>query len=170
MKAGAFILKLSSGVAAIPRGRFRLMIWIAALTTSFNFVWWFRTPALYEEFVTVSSAGTEIRSDLTVPLIRTRVAFVLMVSTLGLASKSWLGFLISTLGLLQVCVDYVFWYLESAKRLKRMGPTLATLMLQPEGYLWSGAWWNIFVLLITIILLCWELRILTRCFKFEPET
>ena len=168
MKAPKLIVKVSRVLCSIPPRRFDVVVCIAILTATFNAIWLVRTPVVYEETITVSSSGQEIRRDVTVPAASTRIGIVLVISALGLLSKKALGFLLSILGFLLVTVDHLNWYLVS-QRMKGLSLGSSIIPMEPEGFLWNGAWWNIFVLLITIILLVWELKILTRSFKVHLE-
>jgi hypothetical protein len=161
MRAPALILKISRVVSAIPPAQFKLMLYVAAVTTILNLFWLLRAPVIYEELVTVSSAGKEITSDWTLPLIQMSVSFLLIIGTVGLSLKNGPGFVVSTIALFLVAGSHFYWYLSSTETMARITLSTSHSVLRSHGYL-SAMSCNILVFVTTLVLLGWEVTAFVR--------
>lgn len=97
----------------------------------------------------------------------------LLLVGLGLAFRSKKGLGCSILGLIGVLFGYVGWYHYSNQTLKMLTNELI-LTRQPEIVppnsfgLIRGQWWDIAILLCSVILIIWELKILLARRQASP--
>lgn len=103
------------------------------------------------------SKGEIIQTNTTFAYRLLRIALLLIVSAIGLASRKVIGICISALALAWTGIEYLFWYAWSSRILQEAGlssfPVGTTHMFGLEG----ARWWNIVVLIGTLALLLWEI-------------
>lgn len=108
-------------------------------------------------------------------LVATHVAITvgLVIATIGLWSKKLIGFLLSMVALLWVCIVYVWWYRETLHFLKNIEVTEYTRLHNPYfrdmGILRGASRWDLLVLIATVLLLLWHLRMLLGIRSSKPD-
>lgn len=108
-------------------------------------------------------------------ILHVGIALGYIMATLGLWSRRAFGFFFSILGLLSVCIVYVWWYQGTQHFLKNSEVTEYTKLHDPffteMGMLRGASWWDLLVLLVAMMLLLWQLKTLlgiTRSVKNKP--
>jgi hypothetical protein len=113
-------------------------------------------------------SGAEILIDQTYVLMHTRIATALLVAAISLWFRNAFAFSLSFFCALWVLLEYWFWHLRSQRML-----LYAEVPRWPEGTahalgLGDATGWNAAVLLLTLLLLLWQLKTLltgTRLFR-----
>lgn len=101
-------------------------------------------------------------------VIALRVGFIaaLIVSTIGVWSRTFRGVISSFMALAFVTIGYVWWYFDSFRLLRKLEIANYSQLHIPDlshvGGLREGTWWDITFLAVIIILLLWHLRLLFR--------
>lgn len=149
-----------------PRG-YKYALGVATLTSALNALW-----VTYQVGYSYGQAGcgypcTSGHQDFNQLLIQLRVTIALVLVAFGLFSHKVVGFLISTLALVYVAAEYLWWYFDSLRWLKEVGvEDFSKLPLPHEvqhaGSFYGATWWDLTVLVIAIALFTWEMKTLLR--------
>ncbi|HEX8137841.1 MAG TPA: hypothetical protein VF544_09650 [Pyrinomonadaceae bacterium] len=148
-----------------PRG-IKLVIGIALLTASLNALW-----IAYRVGYTNGQTGCGYpcvpeHQDFTLQYMQIRIGLALVISAVCLWSRRAIGFFISAIALTWAGKEYVWWYLESLRRLKAMDlndfSELKTPSLQHVNNLLGATWWDIAVLIVIILLFIWQIKTLAQ--------
>ena len=140
LKDGALQYVTSTGFASDPS--FRLALGAAGLATLIHVVW-------------VVSA-VQMESPLAAMHIRLGVALFISAGTLFF--RRLVGLLLSAFALAWISLEYLAWYLWSARVKSRAGlESLPASIIEGAG-LYSATPWNAVVLVLVIVVLLWEIK------------
>ncbi len=104
---------------------------------------------------------SELRSN--VNLIHFKICLGFIVSALGLWSRRFVGFLFSLAGLIWVAICYLNWHISTKRFLAEY--VLDQTKLEHQYYRHIGlfrdaTWWDWMILVITVLLIVWHIKIL----------
>lgn len=98
-----------------------------------------------------------------------RIGIALVISTVFFWKRTYRSLIISLLALVWIGGEYLYWYLYSVSWLKSQGVTdpsqlspIVRELIPHVGGFYRGTWWNIIVLLVTVLLFVCGVRILLK--------
>lgn len=127
-------------------GTYRGLFKFLAITALLNIAW------------VVFTISSELPQSLA--MRQMRIAVALIISVLPLWPGKVMGLLISWVALLWITLEYILWWKQSVDVLDAAGMSFSN---SPHfAYLLQGTWWDLCVLLATVIGLLWAGNYLRR--------
>lgn len=152
---------LTAKLQSLPASDIRTAFILAALLAALNAVrviW--ESVDVMHRMRELSEAGL-CTLGMTLPYRDIRVGFFLVIAVIGLRRRKSYGFYLSLLSLSAVIAEYWCWYLKSQQMLIDADIPHFPSEIPHAFNLYRARDWHVFVLLISGVLLIWEVRVLS---------
>jgi len=162
-------IKPNREVAAISlraiRGSSKFIMLTLAVTSTLNCLWFVYSQMVLAQEPSMSGRFTII-IDPNIGFLKMKlfIGIALIIATIALWFRKILGFIVSALALTWLGFEYVIWWIESSKMVTN-SEALDFSKVPHKLYLYSASWWDIWVFGVAIVILAWELTILSKYYR-----
>jgi len=143
----------------LPRD-INVAIGVSALIAAANALWiaW-ELLIFFQAKSKADAQGAEIFYDMAPYWMQVRIAIALIINAACLCFRRNIGLIVSLLALVWVGVEYGQWYSLSLK-VKAVTEDYSRLSTPHTAGLYGATGWNIVVLVVTVVLFIWEMKML----------
>ncbi len=134
----------------------KLVLYITVLFTVFNTV----HVAYLEGYAEAERifSQQQISGD-SIRVTQNRIAILLIISCIGLLSRTLIGFIVSALSLTYAVKEFSSWYYHTAVNVRPYYPDWDV------GLLAGGTWWDVTIMIVVLALLAWQVFTVASSFQ-----